>query len=170
MAVTGAWYLAERIMYDVDIDHYPTAPTITHDDAQMAQPARSLTVLVSAAEVVSTQYASELAIVARIADTADPLHFGNFATGSVSGWLVKVIYAVFGLMLTSLVIGGMRMHYLRTQRRDPHLAKWLGITGSASIALSVAALIYTSVVFSDYGNDSTSISPRLGDIASQPSS
>ncbi len=217
MAVTGAWYLAERIMYDVDIDHYPAAPTITHDDAQMAQPARSLTELVSAAqqarpdmditgffyphrhhqvmgfvgqngatlvrdranrvyldpvtaEVVSTQYASELAIVARIADTADPLHFGNFATGSVSGWLVKVIYAVFGLMLTSLVIGGMRMHYLRTQRRDPHLAKWLGITGSASIALSVAALIYTSVVFSDYGNDSTSISPRLGDIASQPSS
>ncbi|AVJ55899.1 hypothetical protein C5610_05965 [Idiomarina sp. OT37-5b] len=214
MAVTGAWYLVERIMFDTGVDHYPSAPTITHTEVQRQQRAQSLAVLVEAArqarpdmditgfyyphnydqvmafvgqngstlvrdranrvyldpitaEVVSTQYASELDLVARIADTADPLHFGNFASGNLSGVTVKLVYALFGLMLTGLVVGGMRMHYLRTQRRDPNTAKWLGITGSFSIALSIAALIYTTMVFDEYGNTSTSLSPRLGDLMQQ---
>lgn len=214
MAVTGAWYLVERIMFDTGVDHYPSAPTITHTEVQQQQRAQSLAVLVEAArqarpdmditgfyyphnhdqvmafvgqngstlvrdranrvyldpitaEVVSTQYASELDLVARIADTADPLHFGNFASGNLSGVTVKLVYALFGLMLTGLVVGGMRMHYLRTQRRDPNTAKWLGITGSFSIALSIAALIYTTMVFDEYGNTSTSLSPRLGDLMQQ---
>ncbi|RUO65107.1 Uncharacterized iron-regulated membrane protein [Pseudidiomarina planktonica] len=110
-------------------------------------------------EVVSTQYAADLGLVARIADTADPLHFGNF-----SGLTVKLIYALFGLMLTALVAGGMRMHYLRTQQRDPNVAKWLSITGSISIAISIAALVYTSIEFDQYSNTSKSLSPQLGEL------
>lgn len=211
MAVTGLWYLAEQVMFDTNVAHYPSAPKISHTQTEKERSARSLTELVKAAqsarpdmditgfyyphrhnqvmsfvgqndsvlvrdranrvyldpitaEVVSTQYASDLDVIARIADTADPLHFGNFASGNVSGLTVKIIYAVFGLMLTGLVLGGMRMHYLRTQKRDPNTAKWLGITGSFSIALSIAALIYTTMVFDEYGNTSTSLSPRLGDL------
>lgn len=211
MAVTGVWYLAEQIMFDTNIKHYPSTPSVTHNEVEQEQRARSLTELVAAAraarpdmditgfyyphrhnqvmsfvgqngatlvrdranriyldpitaEVVDTQYASELALVARIADTADPLHFGNFASGNLSGLTVKLIYAVFGLMLTGLVVGGMRMHYLRTQKRDPNTAKWLGITGSFSIALSIAALVYTTMVFDEYSSTSTSLSPRLGEL------
>ncbi|KPQ05272.1 MAG: Yip1 domain [Idiomarinaceae bacterium HL-53] len=118
------------------------------------------------AEVVHSQYAQDLALVARISDTADPLHFGNFASGNISGLTIKLIYALFGLILTALVLGGMRMHYLRTQKRDPNTAKWLGITGLISLALSVAALVYTSIVFDEYSNTSTSLSPRLGNLVS----
>ncbi|RUO63107.1 PepSY-associated TM helix domain-containing protein [Pseudidiomarina insulisalsae] len=109
-------------------------------------------------KVLATQYAAELDVVARIADTADPLHFGNF-----SGLTVKLIYGIFGLMLTALVATGMRMHYLRTQKRDPNLARWLGLSGSFSVLISIVALIYTTMVFADYSNTSTSLSPQLSE-------
>lgn len=114
--------------------------------------------------ILGTQYAQDLALLARISDTADPLHFGNFASGTVSGLTLKLVYAVFGLMLTGLVAGGMRMHYLRTQRKQPNSAKWLGITGCASLALSVVALVYTTLTFAEYSSTSTSLSPQLGTI------
>lgn len=116
------------------------------------------------AQVVSTQYASDLKLVGRISDTANPLHFGNFASGNVAGLSVKLIYAIFGLVLTFLVVGGMRMHYLRTQKRAPNTAKWLGITGGLSILLSLAAVVYTSMEFSEYSNTSTSLSPQLSEL------
>lgn len=112
--------------------------------------------------VVATQAAGNLDLVARIADTADPLHFGNF-----SGLTVKLIYVVFGIMLTVLVAGGMRMHYLRTQRRDPNTAKWLGVTGIFSIAVSVLAIIYTTLEFDEYSSTSTSLSPQLSSLTAQ---
>lgn len=211
MTATGLWYLAEQIMFDTSIRHYPSAPKISHSEADLQRSARSLTTLVSAAraarpdmditgfyyphkhnqvmsfvgqngavlvrdranqvyidpvtaEVISTQYADNLGVIARIADTADPLHFGNFAGNSWSGLAVKLIYAAFGLTLTGLILGGMRMHYLRTQQRDANTARWLGITGSFSIVISIAALIYTTIVFDEYGNTSTSLSPRLGEV------
>lgn len=211
ITITGIWYLAEHMMFNFDIEHYPAAPKIEHTEAQQQKTALSLTKLVSIAQaarpdmditrfyyphqynqpmsftgqngsilvrdranrvyidpvtgkVAGTQYAGNLGIVARISDTADPLHFGDF-----SGLTVKLIYAFFGLMLVALVAGGMRMHYLRTQKRDPNTAKWLGITGSLSFVLSVAALIYTTVVFDEYSNTSTSISPQLEQLKTKKS-
>lgn len=209
MTITGLWYLVEQTMFDLEVKHYPAAPTINHSEEQQTQRALSVSELVAKAqtsrpdmditgffyphrynqpmsfvgqnnsvlirdranrvyldpisgEVISTQYASDLDLVARIADTADPLHFGNF-----HGLTVKLIYAVFGLMLTALVVGGMRMHYLRTQQRDPNIARWLGITGMISISISIFALVYTSVVFNEYSNRSTSLSPQLSELSNQ---
>ncbi|EKE82119.1 PepSY-associated TM helix domain-containing protein [Idiomarina xiamenensis] len=107
-------------------------------------------------EVVALQHAEDLGLVARISDTADPLHFGNFA-----GLGVKLIYALFGLALTFLVLSGMRMHYQRTRRKSPSLARWMGMTGSLSLLVAVLALVYTSVVFDDYTQQRVPLSPQL---------
>lgn len=223
IALTGLWYLTERIMSDVGVQVYPSAPSLSANypnatgtsqpvqrqsalpittliqAAQRARPdmdirgfyyptnashamrivGQSDTVLVRnranrvyvnpyTAQVLGIQDGSDLSALARMVDTADPLHFGNFGGNwSQSSWLglgIKVIYAVFGLMMSALVITGMRMHYLRTQKRDPKVAKWLGITGSLSLGLSVAAIVYTSLVFDTYGGGSTSVAPKLGSL------
>lgn len=52
-------------------------------------------------EVISVQHAESLSALARWQDTADPLHFGNFA-----GLTVKLLWALLGLSIPALVITG----------------------------------------------------------------
>jgi uncharacterized iron-regulated membrane protein len=59
-----------------------------------------------------TQYKGEgLSIHARISEAADPLHFGTFA-----GIPSKVVYFVFGLMLSTLAISGTYIYGMRIAR------------------------------------------------------
>jgi len=109
------------------------------------------------AQVIHIQRAADLKVVAYIADMADPLHFGNFA-----GLGVKLLYFVFGLGFTFLVAGGIWMHWLRTKRQQPQLIRWLGWTGGVSFVLVIAALVVTSVQFSQREVENLPLSPVLG--------
>jgi uncharacterized iron-regulated membrane protein len=108
------------------------------------------------AQVLKIQKGAELKPVAYISDMADPLHFGNFA-----GLGVKLLYFVFGLGFTFLVVGGLWMHWLRTKRQQPELIRYLGWTGAVSSVLVVTALVVTSVQFSQREVENLPLSPVL---------
>lgn len=107
-------------------------------------------------EVLGRQSAADLDLVARLVDTADPIHFGNF-----SGLWLKLVYAVFGLGLTILVIGGMRMHWLRTKRKQPSLVRWLGVTGWLACIAAGMGLYYTTANFDQRELGQLPLSPVL---------
>jgi uncharacterized iron-regulated membrane protein len=70
--------------------------------------------------VLARQHASELGPVRRWVDTADPLHFGDFA-----GLWSKIPYLIFGTGMTVLSGTGVWLRYQRIRRmfrRGPHKA------------------------------------------------
>ncbi|WP_231659108.1 MULTISPECIES: PepSY-associated TM helix domain-containing protein [Pseudoalteromonas] len=62
--------------------------------------------------VLGIQKGENLPIIARIKDTADPLHFGNFA-----GIGTKLIWTIFGLAMSFISATGMYMSWLRVKRK-----------------------------------------------------
>ncbi|MEQ9446297.1 MAG: PepSY-associated TM helix domain-containing protein [Rhodospirillaceae bacterium] len=64
----------------------------------------------SSAKVIGTRAAHEMSIGERITHTADPLHFGNFG-----GLTSKMIYVVFGLVMTLLSVSGAVIYTKRTK-------------------------------------------------------
>lgn len=97
----------------------------------------------SSAKAIAIQKAENLPVIARIKDTADPLHFGNFA-----GLGTKLIWALFGLLMTCICIAGLYMNWLRVKRKQPSLVKWFGIMGALSMVLICYSLILTAQSFS----------------------
>ena len=88
--------------------------------------------------VQAQQRATELTLAARWVDTADPLHFGNFA-----GLVVKFLWFVFGLLLSGLVLMGVYLHVQRQRRKRHGLSR----RAAVSAAYLVSALVLgTSVV------------------------
>lgn len=83
--------------------------------------------------VQARQRAADLPPAARWVDMADPLHFGNFG-----GWPVKLLWVLFGLLLSGLVLMGAYLHVER-QRRRRH-------DGSRRAAVTAAYLVSALVL------------------------
>jgi len=63
-------------------------------------------------EVAHIQYSSELNAAEFITDAVDPLHFGYFW-----GLPTKIIWFIFGLMLSLAILSGVYMWYIRTLKK-----------------------------------------------------
>lgn len=59
-------------------------------------------------QMLGRRDARELGVHQRIAEMADPLHFGNFA-----GWPLRLVWFVFGSLLTALCFTGVYLYGLR---------------------------------------------------------
>ena len=82
--------------------------------------------------IVYSQRADEQPLWWRLSDTADPLHFGNFA-----GLASKLLWFVFGLGLSALALTGAWLHVQRLQRDGARRAAWPG----ARLALVATGLV-----------------------------
>jgi len=105
------------------------------------------------ADLLSTRFAQNLSVHLRISEAADPLHFGYFA-----GIYSKIIYFIFGLVLSALAITGTYLyglHFTRVKRDEPASEKriwyaaWKGmrVWKWFSISLVVICIILTIMVF-----------------------
>lgn len=109
------------------------------------------------AEKLEQHRGEDLSIHARISEAADPLHFGTFA-----GMPSKVLYFVFGVILSVLAVCGTYIYGMRIAKVDKDelspqskywyaayktmgWGKWLSVVAIA-ICLVVAALLFTGIV------------------------
>ncbi|WP_051559927.1 PepSY-associated TM helix domain-containing protein [Marinobacterium jannaschii] len=107
-------------------------------------------------EVLQVQTAADLSLLSRIVDTADPLHFGNFA-----GLGVKLLWALGGLALSFMVAAGLWMSWLRVRRKRPTVRRWLGTSGSFALILSLLAIVLTCLTFQQGPEKAPLYSPVL---------
>ena len=96
-----------------------------------------------------------LSVHQRISEMADPLHFGTFG-----GLLTKVIWFLFGVVLTGLSVTGVMIYTLRMRRAEvetarPGLAPWLwrslGPAAYPSAALILSSLALTPAAMGLFG-------------------
>ena len=94
-------------------------------------------------EVVDQANTEQLSIHQKISEMADPLHFGTFG-----GLVSRIIWFVFGLILTLLSISAMRLYSLKLiSSFEPHISAWkrfknrLGLWYWLSISLILLAFI-----------------------------
>ena len=94
--------------------------------------------------VLDRRDAADLPLGARLMQTADPLHFGNFA-----GLSVKLVWFVAGLLISLSVLAGVRIWHLRVNQsraRQQEPAAGIG-RGGLVVTLGVLALTtYGSIV------------------------
>ena len=92
-------------------------------------------------EVLSVQRGTEIGVHHRIADMADPLHFGTFG-----GLWSQAAWFLFGLMLSTLMLSGGWLWHLRAEKKarvagaDRH-PRW----GYAAATLPVIAILASGV-------------------------
>ncbi|PHI35570.1 peptidase [Pseudoalteromonas sp. GCY] len=98
-------------------------------------------------EVVYSQTASSQGIYWRLSDTADPLHFGNFA-----GIWVKILWCIFGVVLSFLVLSGTYM-YVKRQLKLRRKEDLRGVKASLvfSLSLLVCVAYYAYQTLMNYG-------------------
>lgn len=81
---------------------------------------RANTVLMDAetGEVVQIQKGEDLTPHQRIAEGADPLHFGTWALGHPMGIWVRLLWFLFGAILTGLAVTGVMIFSMRLKPAD----------------------------------------------------
>lgn len=84
-------------------------------------------------QVVHDQNVDELSLYWRLSDTADPLHFGDFA-----GLVSKLIWFVFGLGLSGICLTGAWLHAQRLRQNMSN--RWQG-TGTALLATGILMVL-----------------------------
>ncbi len=185
-AVTGIWYLVERVIVDADLYQAEAirTPSQTGDnvesrlavpltldeslshvqttfpgldirsvslsqnterltffgqtDAKLVRDRANFAVFDRASgTLVEQQRTSDLTLPERLAHTADPLHFGNFA-----GLSIKLLWLVAGLIISASILVGTRIWALRvlgrpTERRMGVRSRWVM---SGLVTLPVLAL------------------------------
>ena len=98
----------------------------------------------------------DLSIHARISEAADPLHFGTFA-----GLPSKLVYFVFGIVLSILAITGTYIYGMRIARVGKHEPKvrrkiWLAATRTMtwgkwfSLTAITICLVITVLLFGGF--------------------
>lgn len=87
-------------------------------------------------EVLFDQSASDLTAYWRWIDTADPLHFGNFG-----GLFTKLIWFVFGLGLSGIVLTGTYLHArrIRANEASANRHRWDGTLSAVLVTLAIVA-------------------------------
>ncbi len=98
-------------------------------------------------EVVYSQTASSQGIYWRLSDTADPLHFGNFA-----GIWVKILWCTFGVALSFLVLSGTYMYVkrqLKLRRKEDLRGVKASLVFSLSLLICIAYYAYQTLM--NYG-------------------
>ncbi len=92
-------------------------------------------------EPVLDLYARDLSLHARIAEGADPIHFGTFG-----GIWTRLIWFVFGLGLTTLSLSGVAIYSMRLTRGSGRhvkaIIKGVGLGGVVSFIVIMTALYY----------------------------
>lgn len=99
------------------------------------------------AQIRYRQSAESIGWPARWIDTADPLHFGNFG-----GLAVKLVWFVFGLMLSGLCLTGAYLHVQRLRSSGAQRARTRGATSANVIwvALMVGASVLAIISLGHY--------------------
>lgn len=91
-------------------------------------------------EEIQRHHGSQLSLHQRIAEAADPLHFGNFA-----GWWSKLPWFIFGLMLTTLSATGIWLYGMRVTRETSIASQlalaWNGMGPWRWLALGLLAVM-----------------------------
>lgn len=106
-------------------------------------------------EVMGTQRAEDLGLLARWSDTADPLHFGDFG-----GLASKLVWLVLGILLSIAVLAGPALAELRRRQRTKRATgarvRFLRPAVLVSAGVSMLGLI-AAVVASAFGYSGTLI-------------
>lgn len=98
-------------------------------------------------QLISEHKADTLSFHARISEAADPLHFGTWG-----GYFSKILYFLFGLLLTSLSITGtyiyaMRLSKLERNEKKMTSARWKKALGSMGKEKWINVMLVTTAMF-----------------------
>ncbi|WP_085299389.1 PepSY-associated TM helix domain-containing protein [Cognaticolwellia mytili] len=111
------------------------------------------------AEVLKVQPAAELSAYSRLTDTVDLIHFGSFF-----GLTSKIIWFIFGLLMSFMIASGIYMAWLKAKRKQPSVIKWQGISGILTIIICIVGVVLTTINVALPKNESVPFSPQLSTI------